>query len=217
MELTEIEIDDNEENLTYLAALMDEIISSKVIETVVANLNRYDEVRDDEKEGIYKVFGILENILEIKPESSAAIGTKTYIMNWIVGKLSKNTEKMDDNKLYGSEILSILLQAKENQEHFGHANLLPNLLEVMDTYKKKSKFFMDEKEMILNILDSLSLALMIDHNKAQFIMNEGIDIMLECLKKKEFFSKNCYTCIDFSLINNSEGCRFFIGSGGLKL
>lgn len=72
------------------------------------------------------MLGILENILEIKPEAAAAIGKNTYIMNWIVTKLGAQISKMDDNKLYGSEILSILLQSKENQEYFGQANLLPN-------------------------------------------------------------------------------------------
>ena len=76
---------------------------------------------------------------------------------------------------------------------------------------------MDEKEMVLNILDSVSLALCIDDNKEQFIMNEGINIMLECLKKKEFFSKSCYGVIESGLINNAKGCKFFIDAKGLKL
>ena len=75
---------------------------------------------------------------------------------------------------------------------------------------------MDEKEMILNMQNSLSMTLMISYNKTQFIMNEGISIMLECLKKKEFYSKNCYICIDFVLINNPQGCKFFIDAKGLK-
>ena len=179
-------------------------------------MGRYDEMQDDEKEGIYKILGIIENVQDIKPDATEMIGKETYIFQWIVKRVSQNIEKMDDNKFYASEILSILLQNKKNQEYFGESNLLPDIQFLIDTYKAKNKFYMDEKEMIQNMQNSLSLTLMIEKNKTQFIMNEGIEIMLDCLKKKEFYSKNCYICIDFTLINNPQGCKFFIDAKGLK-
>ena len=86
LELTEIEIVENEKSLSHLVFLVDEILSNRIIEDIIQNMNRYDETREDEKEGIFKVLGVLENVLEIKPEATQQIGKGTYLFNWIVKK-----------------------------------------------------------------------------------------------------------------------------------
>ena len=50
-------------------------------------------------------------------------------MNWLVKKL-KVKVPFDENKLYASEILSILLQNEpENRRMFGELNAIDNLLQ----------------------------------------------------------------------------------------
>lgn len=88
----------------YLITLIDEIIGHKIIHTVVANLGRYDESQEDEKEAVYKILGILENILDVKPDATELIGKETYIFTWIIKRVSADVDKIDDNKFYASEI-----------------------------------------------------------------------------------------------------------------
>ena len=54
-------------------------------------------------------------------------------MNWLVKKL-KVKVPFDENKLYASEILSILLQNEpENRRMFGELNAIDNLLQQVES------------------------------------------------------------------------------------
>ena len=61
---------------------------------------------------------IFENLIEFVPEKVPEIG-KQGVLNWLLKRL-KAKIPFDQNKLYTSEILSILLQqSRENRELFG--------------------------------------------------------------------------------------------------
>lgn len=64
---------------------------------------------------------IFENLIEFIPEKVAEIG-KQGLLTWLLKRL-KAKIPFDQNKLYASEILSILLQqSQENRELFGEAD-----------------------------------------------------------------------------------------------
>ncbi len=87
-----------------------------------------DVEKEDDSEGINKILNVLENILEIKPDTAQYIVDNTKILVWLLKKLGAKTP-FDDNKLYASEIFSILIQYnKENQFTLGKMGGIEHVL-----------------------------------------------------------------------------------------
>jgi len=102
----------------------------------VQNLVRLDAEKEDDSEGVEKILNIIENILEIKPDTAEYIVDNTKIFIWIIKKLSPKTP-FDDNKLYASEILSILVQQhKNNQFTLGKMGGIDHLLTTIAVHTK---------------------------------------------------------------------------------
>ena len=106
------------------------------MEILVQNLNRLDENKQDQFNAVHKTLKILENLIEVMPELPVTICDNTKIIQWLIKKLNpKNKLKdktLDDNKLYASEILILLLQNnKENQFTFGKIGGIDHLLNTL--------------------------------------------------------------------------------------
>jgi len=95
-----------------------------------------DENKQDQFNAVHKTLKILESLIEIMPELPQTICDITKIFQWLIKKLSpKNKLKdktLDDNKLYASEILILLVQNyKENQFTFGKLGGIDHLLNML--------------------------------------------------------------------------------------
>lgn len=91
-------------------------------------MERLDETIPEESNGIHSTLGIFENLTEAKP-SIALEAAKQGIMRWLLQRLRKRGD-FDANKLYGSEILSILLQeTPENRVLLGEMDGIDVLLQ----------------------------------------------------------------------------------------
>lgn len=67
-----------------------------------------DESVKEESNGVHTTLGIFENIMELRPDVVVDIG-KQGLIPWLLKRI-KAKIPYDGNKLYCSEILSILLQ-----------------------------------------------------------------------------------------------------------
>jgi beta-catenin-like protein 1 len=92
------------------------LISLQLLELIVQNLSRLDESNEEDAAGVHNTLGIIENLIEVRPDIAVLICSKTHILKFLLARLK--VKKFDANKLYASEILSILLQT-------GKYNLLP--------------------------------------------------------------------------------------------
>lgn len=106
------------------------------LELLVQNLSRLDENKQDQFNAVHKTLKILENLIEIMPEIPQIICDNTKILQFLIKKLNpKNKLKdkaLDDNKLYSSEILILLLQDnRENQFTFGKLGGIDYLLNML--------------------------------------------------------------------------------------
>jgi beta-catenin-like protein 1 len=101
---------------------------------------RMNESKRDEFTTIHKTLGIIENLVEVMPILAKTICDRTKILTWLIKKISKdkNPEKaFDDNKLYASEVLTILLQnSKENQFTLVKMGGIDHILTTMAVKKK---------------------------------------------------------------------------------
>ena len=123
-------------------------------------------------------------------------------MNWLIKKL-KVKVPFDENKLYASEILSILLQTEpENRKLFGELDAIDILLQQLAYYKRHDPgmsgmelglsamkrvtrqvdFFVflgqsEEIEMMENLFDCLCSLLLETDNRDRFLRGEGLQLM----------------------------------------
>lgn len=93
----------------------------------------------------------------------------------------------DGNKLYTSEILSILIQNNEtNRQLIGELSGIDSLLQQLSVYKRNEPRTSDENEFVSNLFDCLCAALLSSSsNRVLFKDGEGLELMLLILKEKQ--------------------------------
>jgi len=87
---------------------VDGLIESAALEQLVRFLGRLDEAEDDQKQGVYNIMSIIENLSELQPLSLETVCEKTELIDWLLKRLK--VKAFDANKLYASEVLSIICQ-----------------------------------------------------------------------------------------------------------
>lgn len=121
-------------------------VAGQGLELIVQNLSRLDENNEEDAQGVHNSLAIIENLVEINPELSVTLCEKTHILKYLLERLK--AKKFDANKLYCSEILSILLQTEQNQRRLcGIAGLdgMDLLLQAIAVYRKKEVDALDEQ------------------------------------------------------------------------
>lgn len=83
-------------------------MENELLQLLVQNLARLDEKEETDRQGVFKILGILENVISLEPKYAQDIALKTDILPWLLKRLQ--TKGFDANIAYTSEILSILLQ-----------------------------------------------------------------------------------------------------------
>jgi len=108
--------------------LIDALLSKQICALLVQNLERMDESVKEEANGVHTTLGIFENIMELRPDVVVDIG-KQGLIPWLLKRI-KAKMPYDGNKLYCSEILSILLQNnEENRALVGEIGGIDTLLQ----------------------------------------------------------------------------------------
>jgi len=188
----------------------------------------------DGVKAVNDVLGIVENLGEIagtandsasgeaENEALEAFCTETRLLEWLLKRVDKRRE-VDENKLYASEILSIILQSSAKcRDMCVKRDGLETLLSATSAYKKREPEDDGEKELVENLFDALCAIVIRDENKAQFVELEGIELMLMLLagKYKEqgvnFVAVPALKCLDYVLSTNGAACDRFIEAQGLK-
>lgn len=99
------------------------------------------------------------------------------LFSWLLRRLQRRPV-FDQNKLYASELLSILLQMDEaNRRQLGEVDGIDILLQQLASYKRHDPSSQEESEYMLNLFDCLCSALMLPENKDRFLKGEGIQLM----------------------------------------
>ncbi len=98
------------------------------------------------------------------------------IFAWLLRRIQR--PGFDKNKLYTSELLSILLQSDEkNRIRLGEMDGIDVLLLQLAVYKKHDPTTREEAEMMYNLFDSLCSSLMLAANKDKFLKGQGVQLM----------------------------------------
>lgn len=173
---------DDVQELNDVTLLLEALINGQVIALLVTNMERLDETVKEEAEGVYNSLAIIENFTDYKPDLS---NDAQPLISWIL-KRFKAKPPFDGNKLYSSEILSILLQNnEENRKLLGELDGIDTLLQVISYYKRHDPSSADEHEYMENLFNCLCSALLCcPSNRELFFKGEGIELMNLILREK---------------------------------
>ena len=97
---------------------------------MVENLDRLNEEEEADRQGVFHVLGILENVLAFNPDISKTLVKKTKTLSWALNRIQNPVQ--DDNRGYAAEFLSIILQSdRENRLAYGKSDGVEVSLKVL--------------------------------------------------------------------------------------
>ncbi|KAH8874571.1 Beta-catenin-like protein 1 [Schistosoma japonicum] len=96
----------------------------------------------------------------------------------IANKSMEPSTIFDKNKLYVSELLSMLLKMDEtNRRQLDEVDGIDILLHQLSVYKRRDPGNQEEIELMRNLFNCLCSSLMLPENKDRFLKGEGIQLM----------------------------------------
>lgn len=132
-------------------ALIESLLENQATALLIQNLDRLNDAVREESDAIHNTLSIFENLIEFRPEVCKDVA-EAGMLTWLIKRL-KVKVAFDNNKLYASEILSILLQNEpHNREKFGEIGAIDSLLQQLAYYKRHNPNTAEEQvlERILN-------------------------------------------------------------------
>ncbi|CAN8000383.1 unnamed protein product [Ixodes pacificus] len=214
-ELTDV--DSLHESQEGADVLIDALIDGQIVAQLVQNLDRLDETIKEESEGVHNTLAIIENLAEFRPELSVQ-AAEQGLLAWILKRL-KAKMPFDANKLYCSEILSILLQNhEENKKLLGEIDGIDTLLQQLSYFKRHDPNSSDEMEMMENLFGALCSSLMCAPNRERFLKGEGLQLMNLMLREKKVSRSGALKVLDFATSNveGVDNCNKFVDILGLR-
>ncbi|KAJ8327261.1 hypothetical protein QVD99_004887 [Batrachochytrium dendrobatidis] len=182
--------------------LVHALVEHDAFPLLVQNLNRLDESRTDDKQGIFNTLSVIENFVAIDPQLSEKVVTSTNILPWLLARISQKTA-FDSIRQYASEILTILLQTSQaNRCRVIALTGMDTLLRVISPYRRKDPADSDEIEFMENVFDTLCLCLDLFKGKMDFLKSEGIELMLIMIKNGKMSRMRAVKVIDHLLLRD---------------
>lgn len=234
------DVDEADFSLEPTRQLVSELVKHKLLPLLVTNLFQLAQEAtasaaggEEEAVGMYNSMQILENLADIAPDSCEQVSTETEVFVWLLAQLG-GKQPFSQNKLYASEILSILLQSsvaarqrfiqKKELKHKSSSkqkdedqDALDQLLQAIAPYRKKNPATEEEEELVENLLNALCSVLLVREAQDRFRHLEGMELMLRCLKdNKLVVFRGALRVLDHAVMGNERNSERLIEIGGLK-
>ncbi|XP_052888915.1 beta-catenin-like protein 1 isoform X1 [Anopheles moucheti] len=214
-ELTDVDI--LHESLDGTETLIEALRSQQAAGLLVQNLERLDESVKEEADGVHNTLAIFENLIEVRADIAKEVADQG-LLQWIMKRLRAKIP-FDANKLYCSEILSILLQdTNENRITLGNIDGIDVLLQQLAAYKRHDPSSAEEQEFMENLFNSLCSALMAKENREKFLKGEGLQLMNLMLREKKLSRNGSLKVLDHAMAgpDGRDNCNKFVDILGLR-
>lgn len=214
-ELTDVDI--LHESADGAETLIESLRKQQVSALLVQNLERLDETVKEESDGVHNTLAIFENLTEMRPDMCKEAANQG-LMQWIL-KRFKLKMPFEGNKLYCSEILSILLQDNnDNRLLLGTLDGIDVLLQQSAVYKRHDPTTSEEQEFMENLFNCLCSALMVKENRDRFLKGEGLQLMNLMLREKKLSRNGSLKVLDHALSGSygRDNCNKFVDILGLR-
>lgn len=214
-ELTDVDI--LHESMDGAEILVGSLRKQQVCALLVQNLERLDESVREESEGVHNTLAIFENLTEMFPEICKE-SVDQGLLQWLLKRL-KQKVPFEANKLYCSEILSILVQDNDqNRLILGQLDGIDVLLQQLAVYKRHDPSSTEEQEYMENLFNCLCSTLMAKENRDRFLKGEGLQLMNLMLREKKLSRNGSLKTLDHALSgpDGKENCLKFVDILGLR-
>lgn len=214
-ELTDVDI--LHESLEGAETLIACLRKQQICALLVQNLDRLDESVSEESEGVHNTLAIFENLSEIEPEICKEASSQG-LLQWLIKRL-KQKGAFNPNKLYCSEILSILVQDDDEiRLEFGALDGIDVLLQQLAVYKRHDPNSTEEQEYMENLFNCLCSTLMAKENRDRFLKGEGLQLMNLMLREKKLSRNGSLKVLDHAMSgpDGRDNCNKFVDILGLR-
>lgn len=214
-ELTDVDI--LGESREGAEVLLEALRKQQICALLVQNLERLNETVKEESDGVHNTLSIIENLTEMNA-SFTKEAAEQGLMVWILKRL-KQKLPFDQNKLYCSEILSILIQTEnDNRLQLGDCEGIDVLLQQLAIYKRHDPANTEEQEFMENLFNCLCSALMAKENRERFLKGEGLQLMNLMLREKKMSRNGSLKVLDHAMSgpDGKENCNKFVDILGLR-
>ncbi|XP_022905970.1 beta-catenin-like protein 1 [Onthophagus taurus] len=198
-------------------ALIESLLEHQVIALLVQNLDRLDENVKEEADGVHNTLAIVENLTELRTEICNE-ASKQGLLQWLLKRL-KLKVPFDPNKLYASELLSILLQDNNsNRLALSELDGIDTLLQQLAFYKRHDPSNAEEFELMENLFNCLCSSLMAVTNRDKFLKGEGLQLMNLMLREKKTSRNGSLRVLDYAMSgpHGRDNCNKFVDILGLR-
>ena len=213
-ELTDEEVGERE-----WGVLVRELVREDVVGLLVQNLGRLDEEREEDREGVYHVLEVLENLLS----DGKNLAGQRELVEWLRGRIKRRigSKRVTQNQQYAAETLAMLMQitGAENQETFVEMDGIDTLLELLSFYRKVDpEKDSDEEEWVENLFDCLVCLVDFTPGATKFLIGEGVELCLIMLREGKMSKLRALRILDHAMSGEAAEvvCEKFIEAAGLK-
>lgn len=217
--LEELTGEDGEVEDAQWKALVGAMVEGGVVGLLVQNLGRLDEQRSEDREGVYHILQVLENLLA---DSTNLEGQKELVA-WLTDRIQTRvgTKRVAQNQQYAAEVLAMLMQGTDrtNREAFVHMKGVDTLLELLSAYRKLDpEKDSDEAEWVENLFDTLTCLVDTHSGTAAFLAGEGIELCLIMLREGKMSKARALTVMDHAMGGEAAelACEEVVEAAGLK-
>lgn len=214
-EVTDVDI--LHESMDGAETLIECLRRQQVGALLVQNLDRLDEQVKEESDGVHNTLAIFENLTEIHPEMCRE-AAEQGLLQWLLKRLRVKMP-FDGNKLYCSEMLSILVQDNnENRLLLGTLDGIDALLQQLAVYKRHDPATTEEQEFMENLFNCLCSSLMAKENRDRFLRGEGLQLMNLMLREKKVSRNGSLKVLDHAMSgpDGRDNCNKFVDILGLR-
>lgn len=177
--ISELTDDDVEALPEQWDVLVKAMLESDLLSLLISNFSRFDETNEADRSGVYHSLSVLENLLS-QPDNVDLVGKNTKLVNWLLNRIQQDEKPTTQNKLYASEILSILTQSSStNRQRIAAANGVEILLTQLAPYRRTDpEKESEEEEYMENLFDCLTSIVDELDGKTKFLEVEGVELCL---------------------------------------
>ncbi|KAH7914167.1 Catenin-beta-like protein [Hygrophoropsis aurantiaca] len=207
--------DEQEESQNALKSLIEALLENSILELLVENLSRLNEEEESDRQGVFHIMGVFENVLGFNPSLSTRLVFKTNMMTWLLNRIQSKNH--DENRGYAAELLSILLQTEaSNKAVFGEKDGVEIILKILSQFRRRDPVDADETEYMENLFDALCSALSEPAIKDLFVQSEGVELMVLIMKEKRQSKSRSIKTLDYAMSGGTNICNIFVEALGLK-
>eukprot|EP00823_Brevimastigomonas_motovehiculus_P003923 TRINITY_DN2495_c1_g1_i1.p1 TRINITY_DN2495_c1_g1~~TRINITY_DN2495_c1_g1_i1.p1 ORF type:complete len:675 (-),score=231.53 TRINITY_DN2495_c1_g1_i1:165-2189(-) len=219
-EMVELTEDATDEKKACVTLLVDAMVSANAISALVNNMDRLDEKLPDESKCVYNSLNIVENLIEVNPSLASLVCTQASnkFIEFLIRRV--RTDNVDDNALYASEILSVLVQTalgKDVKQLFGKKDGFKSVKQALARWRTNDPQTLDEKEFIENLFVALCSAMEHDlDNQVAFEKVGGIKLLVSMLRERKYCHSSALKALDYAIEQCPSNAQAFLDCKGLK-